>query len=203
MLTQPVEITLRDQRVVHVLELTPDHAAQYRAYIERLTTESPWIGVQHHEVDDVETKKGKIAKLQENPGGLSIGVFDDQSVLVGDLFYSSPTRDKTKHVAYLGIALLECYRGVGLGRAMMEFAIRHASENSQILKIELGVFDSNTAAVGLYESMGFVVEGRLAKKFRQPDGTFYDEILMGLWLGRSIRQKPDKDRPPRFLSSSG
>lgn len=176
-------IPLRDGRLVTLRQQSDETAQLYHAYLKVLTLESPWIGVQHHEVDDVEVLRKKISGINNSPGGLTLGIFDQEGSMVGDLFYACPKREKTRHAAMLGLALLKAYRGLGLGRLIMERAISCARQDPQVLKIELGVFESNTAALGLYQSLGFETEGKLLKKFIQPDGSFHHEILMGLWIG--------------------
>jgi ribosomal protein S18 acetylase RimI-like enzyme len=65
----------------------------------------------------------------------------------------------------------------------MEHAIEHARNNPQVEKLELGVFESNRAAIELYKSLGFTQEGVLVNRFKQPDGSYHNELRMGLWLG--------------------
>jgi len=48
------------------------------------------------------------------------------------------------------------------------------------------VFKSNTAAVRLYESQGFQIEGDLAGA-RMIDGVVDDLLLMSRWLGAGPR----------------
>ena len=52
------------------------------------------------------------------------------------------------------------YRGQGIGRLLIEEIIRWASELN-ISTLKLGVITANTAAVRLYESIGFVATGEL------------------------------------------
>ncbi|MEL6330811.1 MAG: GNAT family N-acetyltransferase, partial [Planctomycetota bacterium] len=77
----------------------------------------------------------------------------------------------------------ERYRGVGLGRALLSRLLGWARARGDILKVELGVMHTNAGGIALYEKLGFREEGRLLKKFRQADGSFEDDIEMGLWVG--------------------
>ena len=49
-------------------------------------------------------------------------------------------------------------RGSGLGRAMTEFAIQHASATRDSRRIELDVNEANEPALKLYESLGFGIK---------------------------------------------
>jgi hypothetical protein len=45
----------------------------------------------------------------------------------------------------------------------------------------LDVFTVNEAAIGLYKSFGFEIEG-MKKKVRKIDGKYYDDLCMALLL---------------------
>ena len=53
------------------------------------------------------------------------------------------------------VFVLESARGVGLGRALVEFACERAVESRGCKRAELDTNETNTAALGLYESLGF------------------------------------------------
>ena len=52
----------------------------------------------------------------------------------------------------------------------------------------------NTRAIGLYEKLGFVVEGRYRRHWRRRDGSLWDSLLMGLVLDET---SPGGPGPPR------
>ncbi len=85
------------------------------------------------------------------------------------------------HCGRLGMGVSKNYRRRGIGRNLMEVALREAEE-AGFERVELGVFASNTAAIQLYETFGFVVEGVL-KKARKLDGTYDDVLLMARFIG--------------------
>ena len=49
-------------------------------------------------------------------------------------------------------------------------------------KVVLEVWPHNTRAIGLYEKLGFVVEGRYRRHWRRQDGSLWDAVMMGLVL---------------------
>lgn len=90
-------------------------------------------------------------------------------------------RDKTpyrRHVCLLGMGVLRPYRHRGLGKALLEEALRYAREAQHIDRVELAVRATNLAAIGLYQSVGFVYEGRRIGAICDDTGTYDDEILM-------------------------
>jgi len=78
------------------------------------------------------------------------------------------------HCGTLGIGVLAQYRGQGIGKRLMTAAIAKARQNG-ITRIELQTRIDNLGAIGLYESMGFVREGRKRRAMRI-DGAYFDMI---------------------------
>jgi RimJ/RimL family protein N-acetyltransferase len=84
------------------------------------------------------------------------------------------------HVARLGMGVRSEWRRQGLGRRMLDACLSLA-RNSDIEKVELEVFSDNVAAVRLYESFGFSLEG-VKVRGRKLEGRYQDLKLMALWL---------------------
>ena len=100
---------------------------------------------------------------------------------------------KTRHLRNLGMAIVEGYRGIGVGAALMDYAISWA-ERKGVEKIVLSVFSSNQRAKRLYEKKGFVVEGTL-KGQHKIRGEYNDELVMALWLGEGRGRALADERP--------
>ena len=83
-----------------------------------------------------------------------------------------------EHSAALGIGVRAAYRRMGVGRRLMDAAIADAWRRG-VRRIELWVRAPNTAAIHLYEQIGFVLEGRRHDAVRL-DGGSEDELLMAL-----------------------
>lgn len=98
--------------------------------------------------------------------------------VVGDL---SLFRTGAAGVLALGLALLPDARGRGGGRRLMEAALAHARE-AGVHKVELEVFPDNAAAISLYASCGFAVEGLRRDHHLRRDGTRRSALLMALLL---------------------
>jgi len=84
------------------------------------------------------------------------------------------------HAASLGMGVLQPWRNQGLGRGLLEATLAAARQQT-IERIELIVYSDNARAIGLYESAGFLHEGR-KQNARRIDGTYQDELLMALML---------------------
>lgn len=71
------------------------------------------------------------------------------------------------------------WRHKGLGRAATECLLRHAFEDLNLRRVLLHVLADNSAALGLYRSLGFLVEGTL-RQHAFKGGVFEDVIVMAL-----------------------
>jgi len=80
------------------------------------------------------------------------------------------------HVGTLGIGVHADYRGQGIGRLLMERALRQA-RTCRIERVGLDVYSSNTRAIELYKSLDFEEEG-IRRRARKVDGIYEDIILM-------------------------
>jgi len=81
-------------------------------------------------------------------------------------------------VADIGMVIIDGWRGVGLGTAMLEAAIEWAT-NDGAHKMALEVWPHNSVALELYRRAGFVEEGRKLRHYRRRNGELWDAILMG------------------------
>lgn len=87
---------------------------------------------------------------------------------------------KTAHVRYLDMAILDGYRSIGIGSALMDYSTKWAREKG-FEKLILEVFSTNERAINLYKKFGYEVEGvnkRAVKLLGEPA----DIVQMGLFL---------------------
>ena len=84
-------------------------------------------------------------------------------------------------VAELGMALAAEVRDRGVGGRLLDALIEQARDLGAH-KVDLQVWPHNEAALRLYLSRGFIVEGRLRAHYRRSSGQFWDAIVMGLVL---------------------
>jgi RimJ/RimL family protein N-acetyltransferase len=111
----------------------------------------------------------------------AVYVVEDDGRIVGRLSLSRDPHPSSQHVADLGLMVAAEYRRRGIGRALLDEAVRWA-QTSGVRKLELHVFPWNEPALNLYESFGFEREG-LRKGHYARDGEYVDAILMAYHLG--------------------
>ncbi len=87
-------------------------------------------------------------------------------------------------------------RGQGIGGRLLDDSLRWGRE-SGLHKVDLGVWPHNAAAIALYRSRGFTVEGRLRRHFRRANGELWDVVTMGIVLDT---QSPGSSYPDAEIS---
>ncbi|MGE5185446.1 MAG: N-acetyltransferase family protein [Acidobacteriota bacterium] len=108
-------------------------------------------------------------------------VADEAGELAGELTIRPvATRRALAHVATLGMTVRERWRRRGIGRALLGEALAWAT-TAGYTRIELNVYARNTAAIALYEQLGFEHEGRRRRFIREGD-TYLDDLIMARLL---------------------
>lgn len=102
--------------------------------------------------------------------------------MIGLVIVNGGALARTRHVGRLEIMVSAAFRGKGVGAALLDAAIARAKERGVLRKISLAVLADNERAIALYESRGFVQEGRRVAEYREADGTPRDDLLFALHL---------------------
>lgn len=159
-----------------------EDAAQIIALIETLAGE-PGISIAVGPGEfrfTLEQEQEFIAETNRRDNSLLLLAEADGQV-VGVLTLIGGRRQSQRHSADLGISIAQNWRDQGIGRRLMSAAIDRARAGKVLKRIELFVFLRNQRAIHLYESLGFVIEGRRRMAaFR--DGEYHDDYLMALLL---------------------
>ncbi len=89
----------------------------------------------------------------------------------------------------LTISVDPFYQGKGLGRKLFQTLLDFVSlEKTDILRVELIARESNSRAIKLYESIGFVKEGRMENRIRGNENSFEADIPMA-WFNPNFNEK--------------
>ncbi|MEJ6005399.1 N-acetyltransferase [Paucibacter sp. AS339] len=99
--------------------------------------------------------------------------------MVGAISCEHEARVKVRHVAHIvGMMVSDRMQGQGIGRQLLERALKMLQGEPVLELVTLSVTASNTAAVRLYERCGFQRYGRLEGAIKLPDGRLIDKDLM-------------------------
>ena len=161
-----IHYTLRSPR--------PEDAEQMIGYLKRTAMETEY-GISYPEEMDF------ITKYAEDPGSLMISVFEGETLVGSASLTCVLNKQKTRHRASFGVALLKSVWGQGLGYEIVS-GLTAFSREAGYEQIELEVVSSNTPAINLYKKLGFSVYGERPRSFRLKDGNYSDELLMVLAL---------------------
>jgi len=131
-----------------------------------------------------ENVREKISSLSQNDSGIYL-VLEKNGSILGHAFLEAHKLAVTAHVVFLTIAIHEGHQGIGLGKILMQELIEWAKSQEKIEKLELQVRSSNTRAIRLYESLGFIEEGRKTKRLKYGINDYQDDIYMALWVGKN------------------
>ena len=151
--------------------------------LEALLTE-PSAFASSYEDERAFTDEVWIARLRSSykrDGNLTFFAEVD-GTLVGMVGAGWSSKAKLRHVAEVyGVYVSPEMRGRGIASRLMTKSLDELRSLGGIEKVSLGVTSDNTAAVRLYEKLGFAIVGT-ARRELKVDGRYFDLHLMELHL---------------------
>jgi RimJ/RimL family protein N-acetyltransferase len=130
-----------------------------------------------------EQEKAWINGYAANPGAIIL-VAEAGDAIVGLLDFTTRSKKKINHTGEFGVSVHPDFRGKGIGRSLITTLLKWAGEIPSIEKVCLQVFNTNTQAIHLYNSLGFREEGRHIRAIRQPGGEYVDLVDMAIMISR-------------------
>ncbi len=97
--------------------------------------------------------------------------------VIGNVLVTTERSSVSGHIGTLSIAILDGWRDVGIGSALMRAAQDWTREQG-LVKLALGVFPDNARAIAVYEHVGFAREGLRRRQYHVAGGNYRDEVLM-------------------------
>lgn len=165
-----------------VRPITSADADGYLDVFATVAAEGRWIGT---EAPISPERQDRIKSAASSPTDrLFVNVAVDDGRVVG--FAGLELDDGLGH---LFMAIVDGYRGQGLGRRLLDGAIGWARDRGAY-KVDLEVWPHNAAALRLYERAGFVTEGHRRRQWRRRNGQLWDSVQMGLVLDETSPGSP-------------
>jgi L-amino acid N-acyltransferase YncA len=134
-----------------------------------------------HYGKDVEAEREYISGLDSAKNLLIVAATGEEVVgCLAALQADGGRRPETTHILHVGLHLREAYRGLGIGRYLLDYAINWAVEKG-FKKLEANIFTTNKHSLGLFTKAGFAEEG-VRKNRIQVGRELINEVLMGKLL---------------------
>jgi RimJ/RimL family protein N-acetyltransferase len=172
-------LELKDGRWLAISSVTVADVETLLDYARAVGAESGFLTFGAGEFDMSIADENAFIESARKRGHLLLkGEVDGQMVSL--LNIDRAPRPRVRHLGELGITVRKNLWGQGVGRHMMRVGLDWARK-AGLRKINLKVRFDNTRAIALYESFGFVEEGRQARGYLV-DGEFFDDLCMGLVL---------------------
>lgn len=119
-----------------------------------------------------------IKKLISSDNSIML-VAECNGKLIGNLDVTGHHRKALMHTAILGMGILKKWRGIGLGKELLNKALEWARNNDSLEILTLDVYAENQAGIALYRKLGFNETGT-TPNFIKDNDRYYDNIAM--WI---------------------
>jgi RimJ/RimL family protein N-acetyltransferase len=162
---------------VTITPITVAHAVSFHACLDAVAREKRWLA--QIEAPPLERIEGFVRDSVAADAAQFVALDGDVVVGWADIFPA--WAHAVAHTGSLGMGLLPAWRGQGIGRALLLACIAKATAQG-ITRITLQARADNTAAIRLYEAVGFQHEA-LVRNAMRFDGVYFDALQMGLWVG--------------------
>jgi len=181
MRARPRPYRTRDGRRFEVRSAAPADAEAVLAHRRAVVGREPEHDIPEPDelVESPELILGQIRHADRAPNGLLLVAASPE--IVGTLQLIGTPFAKTRHDVQLGMSVRAEWRRQGVGSALLEVAVEECRRSRVVRRLSLTVFETNRAAVALYESAGFRHEGRRERAVRL-GGRDIALLQMGLLL---------------------
>ena len=172
------EMLTRDGRTMRLRPAVEADAAELIQAVDAVAREGVYFLRSRFEID-VDKERAFIATATER-GDLML-VAEIEGRLVGWVTLFRGRAEFLQHVGELGMGVIQGYRGLGIGAALMVQSLRWAAGQG-FEKVNLGVRASNERARALYRKFGFVEEGHKVRQIKDLEGRYDDDIEMAYFV---------------------
>jgi ribosomal protein S18 acetylase RimI-like enzyme len=168
--SRPTPDTQRPPPPPQIVPLGRQHLAGFHRAVDRVAREGRYLAMLEAP-PFARTRRLVLDSLKD--GGVHLVALADEEV-VGWCDLRLKAAVTLRHSAILGMGVVAEHRHRGLGRRLLVETMARARS---LRRIELIVRADNTAAIALYRSCGFEVEGT-CRSYLRHEGVEYDALLM-------------------------
>ena len=105
-------------------------------------------------------------------------VVEEDGVTLGTYYIRSNQHGGGNHVCNCGYMTASHSTGKGVARAMCQHSMVYAKSKGYLAMQFNFVVSTNHRAIGLWQSLGFEVVGKLPKAFKHPSAGYVDALVM-------------------------
>lgn len=122
----------------------------------------------------------EFATYWSNYDGFVVRTTDTSVIprIIGAFFIKPNFPGRCSHICNAGFIVAENWRGLGLGRWMGESMLKLAGDLGYEAVMFNLVFATNIPSLRLWESLGFMVLGKIPQAVRFEDGKMVDAVMM-------------------------
>lgn len=147
-------------------------------FLRIVSSETPFLLRNADEVTyTIESEEHLLENIRNSPREIMM-VAEVNGRIAGNCgIMSNGNLRRLNHRCRFAIALKKAYWSLGIGSAMIDYAISLA-KSMAYEQIELEVVDGNIRAKSLYERFGFQETGKNIRSLKYDDGSYRDEYKM-------------------------
>jgi RimJ/RimL family protein N-acetyltransferase len=176
----PKEFTLKNGKKITVRPAEPDDVKSLLKFSKEIFKDDSFFLTTRREIAENLTVKKQRERIEKylNKSGTVLLVVEAAGAIVGTSEVNKGERKRCRHVGRIGISVLEKYRGLGCGTALLKSIIKWAEQDRITEKLNLEVFADNANAISLYKKLGFRKYGLSPKAIKINKDEYADSILM-------------------------
>ncbi len=171
-------VTIRDGRTILLRQAVQDDAEAIIQGVDSVAREGRYFLRSRFEMD-VEKERAFIAERAEQGDLFLVAILHGR--LVGWVTLFRPRHEFRRHTGELGMGVVRGFRGVGIGTALLSYALEWAAEQG-LEKVNLGVRVTNERARALYQKFGFVEEGHRVRDVKDHNERYDDTVEMAYFV---------------------
>lgn len=164
-------------------EGSPQDASAFLDFMGEVAVETDYLVMDETGLAiSIEEMEAILAASLDSPVDLILLAWAGQKVIAA-LTVKTSTQYRLSHIGDVFIAVRKPYWRQGIGKILMEELLVWAEENQLLQRLELSVQVRNVAAIHLYQTFAFEIEGMKKRGARTDQGDYLDVYLMGRLLG--------------------
>jgi RimJ/RimL family protein N-acetyltransferase len=160
-----------------IREIQEGDAGSFLALCKQLDEENKFMMLEPGERKTTLAEQEKRIREILAQDNQTIFVAEEQGSLIGYVAAIGGNYARNRHEVYLVAGILEAFTSRGIGTALFE-RLEAWARDHHIHRLELSVMVHNVRGVGLYQKMGFEIEG-IKRDSLLVDGAYVNEYYMG------------------------